>query len=70
MPAARARAAGAGRAVDGDRGRDPDRAGLPASLFGFGAVILLGWRTWRGGHGPATFAQGATPIQPVTRPTA
>lgn len=41
-----------------------------ASLFGFGAVILLGWRTWRGGHGPATFAQGASPIQPVTWPTA
>ena len=36
----------------------PPVAGV-ASLFGFGAVLILGWRTWRGGHRPATFASPA-----------
>ncbi len=36
-----------------------------ASLFGFGAVILLGWRTWRGGHGAPAYAPGSTPPAPA-----
>jgi hypothetical protein len=35
-----------------------------ASLFGFGAVILLGWRTWRGGQ-EAAYPSGAAPQAPA-----
>lgn len=36
-----------------------------ASLFGFGAVILLGWRTWRGGQDVAAYPSGAAPQAPA-----